>query len=60
MIQLTKITVGTKVVMLSPAWLKLIEIVKSRPMVTFNNLKFKDGEPLTAEMDLKLEEFIKF
>jgi hypothetical protein len=48
-----------QVVEVSAHWLNLMAFVKQHPYVTFERLKFVDGQPDWAEVDLKIKESIK-
>lgn len=50
----------TQVIPLSEHWQKFIMFVQAHPYCTIEKLKFENGEPRIAEVDLKATEVFKF
>lgn len=50
----------TQVIPLSEHWQKLILFVRSHPYIKFENLVFKEGEPVFGDAELKMSETVKF
>lgn len=49
-----------QVLNLSPSWINFIKFIQQHPFVTFEKLKFVNGNPDWGEIDLKIKESIKF